>query len=178
MTVQLIQFCPSLQLLQSFFQKIALKGYLTQRWIAITVSILQKNFLTKCRPPKQPKNVKFSLWSVIETFPREMHDFSGEVQKFSREVQNDLSGGAHLSTPPLKMRPWVNFRNIEAYRNKQIKPRISMSFIWIKYYKTTAYNEKINIFNCLLTIVCCTIVLMKTCLYLNRSFVRLMIRLV
>jgi hypothetical protein len=76
------------------------------------------------------------------------------------------------------MRPWVNFRNIEAYRNKQIKPRISMSFIWIKYYKTTAYNEKINIFNCLLTIVCCTIVLMKTCLYLNRSFVRLMIRLV
>jgi hypothetical protein len=58
-----------------------------------------------------------------------MHDFSGEVQKFSREVQNDLMGGAHLSTPPLKMRPWVNFRNIEAYRNKQIKPRISMSFI-------------------------------------------------
>jgi hypothetical protein len=28
--VQLIQFCPSLQLLQSLFQNIALQGYLTQ----------------------------------------------------------------------------------------------------------------------------------------------------
>jgi hypothetical protein len=30
MTVQLIQFCNSLQLLQNFFQNIALKGYLTE----------------------------------------------------------------------------------------------------------------------------------------------------
>jgi hypothetical protein len=30
MTVQLIQFCHSLQLLQDFFQNIALKGYLTE----------------------------------------------------------------------------------------------------------------------------------------------------
>ena len=50
MTVQLIQFCPSLQLLQSLFQNIALKGYLTRDELAITVSILQKNFLTKCKP--------------------------------------------------------------------------------------------------------------------------------
>ena len=25
-----------------------------------------------------------------------MHDFSGEVRKFSGEVQNDLGGGVHL----------------------------------------------------------------------------------
>ena len=67
MTVQLIQFRPSLKLLQIFFQNITLKGYLTQRWIAITVSILHKNFLAKCRHYKQPKNVKFLLWSIIET---------------------------------------------------------------------------------------------------------------
>jgi hypothetical protein len=36
-----------------------------------------------------------------------VHDFSGEVQKFSGEVQNDLRGGAHLPTPPLKIRPWT-----------------------------------------------------------------------
>ena len=52
-------------LLQSFFPNIALKGYLTQRWMAITVSILQKSL-----DPKQTKNVKFSFWSIIETFPR------------------------------------------------------------------------------------------------------------
>jgi hypothetical protein len=60
MTAQLIQFCPSLQLLQSFFQNIALKWYLTQRCIAISVSILQKTFLRSV-DPKQQKNVKFSL---------------------------------------------------------------------------------------------------------------------
>jgi hypothetical protein len=36
--------------LQSFFQNIALKGFFTQRWMAIAVSISQKNFPTKCRP--------------------------------------------------------------------------------------------------------------------------------
>jgi hypothetical protein len=33
-----------------FFQNIALEGYLTQRRMFITVSILQKSFLTKYRP--------------------------------------------------------------------------------------------------------------------------------
>jgi poly(3-hydroxyalkanoate) synthetase len=65
MTVQLIQFRPSLQLLQSFFQDIALKGYLTQRQMAITFSILQKNFLTKCGPyiisNQKMSNVHFDL---------------------------------------------------------------------------------------------------------------------
>jgi hypothetical protein len=40
--VKQCRFCPSLQLLQSFFRNIALKGYLTQRWMLITVSILLK----------------------------------------------------------------------------------------------------------------------------------------
>ena len=55
-TVQLIQFCPLLQLLQSFFQNIALKGFVldTETNGYITVSILQKNILTKCTvDPKQ-----------------------------------------------------------------------------------------------------------------------------
>jgi hypothetical protein len=70
-----------IQLLQSFFQNIALKGYLTQRQMAITFSILQKNFLTKCGPYKQPKNVKFSLWSIYYwNFPK------------AREVRKDLKG--------------------------------------------------------------------------------------
>jgi hypothetical protein len=34
----------------------------------------------------------------------EVHDFSREVQKFLGEVQNDLKGGAHLLTSPLKIR--------------------------------------------------------------------------
>jgi hypothetical protein len=96
MTVQLIQFCHSLQLLQNFFQNIALKGYLTQRWMAVTVSILQKKFLTKCRPKTTKKCQIFTLiyhWN----FPKGgAYDVSGEVQKFSGEVQNDLRGGAHL----------------------------------------------------------------------------------
>jgi hypothetical protein len=66
MTVWL-QSCPSLQLLQSFFQNIALKGYLTQRWMATLSQFYRKNVLTKCRPSA---TIKFSLWSINETFPR------------------------------------------------------------------------------------------------------------
>jgi hypothetical protein len=34
-----------------------------------------------------------------------VHDFSGEVQKFPGEVQNNLRGDAHLLTPSLKIWP-------------------------------------------------------------------------
>jgi hypothetical protein len=47
----------------------------------------EKTFLRSV-DPKQPKNVKFSLDLI--------YDFSGAMQKFSGEVQNNLSGGAHL----------------------------------------------------------------------------------
>jgi hypothetical protein len=45
-------------------------------------------------------NFYFDL-SLIKISPGEVHDFSGEVQKFSWEVQNDLRGGVpspHLSS--------------------------------------------------------------------------------
>jgi hypothetical protein len=50
--------------------------------------------------PKQPSH--FHFVPSLKLSQREVHDLSGEVQKFSGEVQNDLRGGAHLSTPPLK----------------------------------------------------------------------------
>ena len=37
----------------------------------------------------------------------EVETIFGGVQKFSRVVQNDLRGGAHLPTPPLKIGPWL-----------------------------------------------------------------------
>jgi hypothetical protein len=63
-------FCPSLQLQQRFFQNIALKGYLKIGMNGYHCFNFTENFLTKCVDPKQPKHVKFSLWSIIETFPR------------------------------------------------------------------------------------------------------------
>jgi hypothetical protein len=73
--------------------------------MVITVSILQRklSYVTKCR---SYATITFSLCSIIETNSQgEVHDLSGEVGKFSGEVQNDLRGGAHLSTPRLKIRP-------------------------------------------------------------------------
>ena len=101
MTVQLIQFCPSLQLLQSFFQNIALKGtWRRDEWLSL-FQFYRKTFLRSV-DPKQPKSVKFSLWSTVslKLSQGEMHDFSGEVQKFSGEMQNDLRGGTHLPLNP------------------------------------------------------------------------------
>jgi hypothetical protein len=48
-------------------------------------------------------NFDFDL--SLKLFQREVHDFSGEVQTFSREVENDLRGDAHLPTPPLQIWP-------------------------------------------------------------------------
>ena len=58
-------------------------------------------------PQKQPKksNVHFDLSLKLSQVKE--HDFSGEVQKLSGEVQNDLKGSAHLPTPILKFRPWL-----------------------------------------------------------------------
>jgi hypothetical protein len=35
----------------------------------------------------------------------EVNESSGKVQEISGEVQNDLWGGAHLPSPPLKIQP-------------------------------------------------------------------------
>jgi hypothetical protein len=61
--------------------------------MAITVSILQKNFLTKYIPYS---TINFHFDLSLKVSKWEVHNFSGEVQKFSGEVQNDLRGGAHL----------------------------------------------------------------------------------
>jgi hypothetical protein len=65
MTVQLIQFCPLLQLQRRFFQNVALKGTSHRdEWLSL-FQFYRKTFLRLY--PKQPKNVKFSLSSIIET---------------------------------------------------------------------------------------------------------------
>jgi hypothetical protein len=71
--------------------------YLTQRWMTITVSVLQKNL-----DAKQPKNVKFSLWSIIETIPRGgARLFRGGAKILRGGACKTISGGgAHLHTPP------------------------------------------------------------------------------
>jgi hypothetical protein len=48
--------------------------------------------------PKQPKMSNFHFDLSLKLSQGEEHHFSGEVQ-------NDLRGGAHLPTPPLKNRP-------------------------------------------------------------------------
>jgi hypothetical protein len=42
----------------------------------------------------------FHFVPALKLSQGEVHDLSGEVEKFSGEVQNDLRGVAHLSTPP------------------------------------------------------------------------------
>jgi hypothetical protein len=101
MTVQLIQFCSSLQLLQSFFQNIALKGYLTQRWMATTAPILQKKlsyevYIYSTLWATKKWNVHFDLSLKLSKGRCMPFQVTVEVQKFPREMQNDLRGGAHL----------------------------------------------------------------------------------
>ena len=87
---------------QSFFQNI------THRWMAITVSILQKKLFWRSVDPKQPKNVKFSLWSIIETFPRGgAWLFRGCAKILRGGAKRSQGRCAHLPTPPLKIWPWV-----------------------------------------------------------------------
>jgi hypothetical protein len=64
MTVQLIQFCLLLQL-RRFFENVALKGTSHRdEWLSL-FQFYRKTFLRL--DPKQAKNVKFSLSSIIET---------------------------------------------------------------------------------------------------------------
>ena len=68
MTVQLIQFCPFLQLRQRFFQNVALNGTSHRdEWLPL-FQFYRGTFLRL--DPKQAKNVKFSLSSIIETSRR------------------------------------------------------------------------------------------------------------
>jgi hypothetical protein len=64
------------------------------------MSVYRKTFLRSV-DRKQSKNVKFSLWSIIETSQGELHDFSGEVQKFSggggcKTISGEVRTSSHL----------------------------------------------------------------------------------
>jgi hypothetical protein len=96
MTVQLIQFCPSLQLLQSFFRNIELKGTWHRDERLALFQFYTKTFLRSV-DPKQPKMSNFHFDLSLKLSQGEVHDVSGVVQKLSGEVQNDLRGGAHLA---------------------------------------------------------------------------------
>jgi hypothetical protein len=51
---------------------------------------------------------KTFLQSVDRKQPSNFHfDLSLKLSQVSGEVQNDLRGGAHVPTPPLKIRPWT-----------------------------------------------------------------------
>jgi hypothetical protein len=61
----------------------------------------EKTFLRSV-DPKQPKmsNIHFDL--SLKLSKGEVHDFSGEVQKLSGDVQNDLRRGAHFPLDSLR----------------------------------------------------------------------------
>ena len=86
-----------------------MNGY--QRWMAITVSILQKKFLRSV-DPKQPKNVKFSLWSIIETFPRGCMTFQGRCAPFFHSLR--CRKGAHVEA---KFLPYTQQNPITTHTN-------------------------------------------------------------
>jgi hypothetical protein len=98
MTVQLIQVCPSLQLLQSFFQNLALNEH-GDEWLSL-FQFYRKTFFRSVDPshPKQPINVK--PLKLSQKNVKSLKLSQGEVQKFSGEVQNDLRGDAHLKIRP------------------------------------------------------------------------------
>ena len=81
--------------------------FISKHCIKRVLSLFQfyrENFLTaRSVDTKQPSHYHFV--PSLKLSQGEVHDLSGEVEKFSGEVQNDLRGGAHLSTPPLKSRP-------------------------------------------------------------------------
>jgi hypothetical protein len=100
MTVRLIQFCPSLQL----HYKVSSKHCIIKRVFDTEMNgyhcfnFTENTFLRSLDP--KHATIKFSLWSIIETFPK------GGASLF-RGGAKILRGGAHLPTPPLKIRPWV-----------------------------------------------------------------------
>jgi hypothetical protein len=60
----------------------------------------RENFLTsQSVDPKQPSH--FHFVPSLKLSQGEVHDLSGEVEKFSVEVQNDLRGGATSPNPEL-----------------------------------------------------------------------------
>jgi hypothetical protein len=131
LTFWLIQFCRSLQLLQSFFPNIALKGHLTQRRMAITVSILQKNFLTKCRPwatkkchmcdildlsLKLPKGRCMTFQGRCKNSQGRCKTISGEVRTSPGPPRGGQGGGGKLPRAPTLIGPQLESESLKLSR--------------------------------------------------------------
>jgi hypothetical protein len=81
-------------------------------YIATFANIIHLNLnrptkIAVCAPGLSNQKMSNFHFDLLLKLPQgEVHDFSGEVQKFSGiEVQDDLRRGAHLSTHPLKIGP-------------------------------------------------------------------------
>jgi hypothetical protein len=137
MTVQLVQFCSSLQLLQSFFQNIALKGYLTQRWMATTVSILQKKlsyevYIYSTLWATKKWNVHFDL--SLKLSQGKVHDFSGDWWG-AKIPTGDAERSQGRCAPPLKIRHGVKCHTTRSLHSLSVKSpqpvcEISTACLW------------------------------------------------
>jgi hypothetical protein len=104
----------------------------------------RKTFLRSV-DPKQPKNVKFSLWSIIETFPR------GGAWLFRGGAKRPQGRCA----PPLKVRPCAaqsHFRAAEVGAGSMTEgpySYISRSCSWLGLNKCTKFKLEISIYKSL-----------------------------
>jgi hypothetical protein len=79
MTVQLVQFCPLVQLLQRFFQNVALKGTSHRdEWLSL-FQFYRKSLL-RLDPISKQKMSNFHFHLSLKLPQGKVHDFSGEVQ--------------------------------------------------------------------------------------------------
>jgi hypothetical protein len=126
MTVQLITITTR------FLSKYCIKRILDieMNWLSL-FQFYRKTFFRSV-DPKQPKNLTFSLWSIIETFPRGGAWLFRGGAKIIRGGAKILRGGAHFPTPPLKVRPWL--KDIRPYSKSTLtlnEWRFNLSFSWV-----------------------------------------------
>ena len=133
--------CPSLQLLQSFFQNIALNGcWHRDEWL-LPFQFYRKTFLRSIEMlwnPKQPNNVKFSLWSIIETSQREGAWLLRGGTKIRR-------GDAKRSQGQVRTSPHLRSKSGHALNSEYrwVYKSLSCSRWWLTEWKN---NEKFTIF--------------------------------
>jgi hypothetical protein len=112
---------PFITITTKFLSKYCIKRVFDRdKWLS-TFQFYRKTFL-RTVDPKQPKNVKFSLWSIIEIFPR------GGAWRF-RGGAKILRGGAKRSQgrcapppPPSKIRPCLEVQQLVVKRGRELQP--------------------------------------------------------
>jgi hypothetical protein len=86
-----------------------------------------------CGPLSNQKMSNFHFDLSLKLSQGVVHDFSGEVQKFSGEGQNNLSWGAHLPSNPV--RKHTNYHTLECIHReiKKVKfePRTTISELFL-----------------------------------------------